>query len=163
MRKNKKGISIDFIYMIIMLVVFALFIIMGKVLFDSVNTEMQAGDLLTNESKENIQDINDRYVAIFDYGFLFILVGLFIFLLVSAYHLDTSPVYFILATIFFIIAFVIGGILNNVFYDFATSDAMAVTANSFTIIPYVMNNLLSILAIIAISTMVIMYAGKQTH
>lgn len=159
--KNKKATSLDFIYLIIFVVIIGLFIIMGKGVFDTINSDLQAGDILDSDSKDQLQDFNDRYVSIFDYMALFIMFGLYLFLLVSAYYLDTHPVYFILGIIFTIISFVLAGLLNNIFFDMVESNALSSTANQFTIIPFLMNNLLPILVFMAASVVIVMYAKSR--
>lgn len=158
MKVNKKGTSLDFIFIVVFICIIALMIFLGKMLFDNLNTEIQSSNTLTNSSKTLIQEQNNRYVGIFDYGFLMLLVGWYIVFLVSAYFLDTSPVFFVLALIFTIIGFVLAGMMNNVFFDISSSSAFVSTANQFVIIPYVFDHLLPILVFFSISFMVIMYA-----
>lgn len=161
MKLNKNGASLDFIFIIIFILIAAISIIVGATLMNAINSSFQNSTIMTNTSKTAVDDINNRFVNIWDYSFLFLIIGLYIALMVSAYFLDTSPIFFILSLIFSIIAFFVGAILNNVFFDVASSPGLSATANKFIIIPYVMDHFLPILVFYAISFMVVMYAKNR--
>lgn len=92
-------------------------------------------------------------LMIFDYMMPFIVIGLFMFMVVSAFFLQSHPIFFILSLLSFTIVIIFIPIISNMFNEFATNSSISSTANLFPYSVTIMNNLPLIVA--AFSTLVI--------
>lgn len=140
---NRKGFIGDVAFVVaILLVAGMVFIVMAKVLTD-INDDFQAGDTLSNESKNLSGTLTSRYTGLFD-GIFAVVFGLLgVGLIVSVALLGSRPEFFFITIIVGFIVIGLAAMISNVFDSFANSSISA-TAASFTYIPLIMNNLVEI-------------------
>lgn len=157
---NKKGIF-DVIYMVVGLFMLALTIIIIFVILSHLNDTWQSTEELGNESQEIMENYHSSYVNLWDYAFLFMLIGLFIAVIISSFYIDVHPIFFIISIILLIGVLIVTGILSNTFIELVSTDAVSSEASSFTIIPFVMNHFVMIICIMAFIIVGVMYAKNK--
>ena len=143
---NRKG-NIPAESLTILLILFIMVVggIFAAQVFDEVNTDIQADDSMSNESKTTAGDLQGRFSATMDNAILFAFVLLVIFVIVSVFLLDTHPIFFIITVIALIMFFLVGMILANSFDDMMNEDEIAPYANEFTFTNWLFSHLVEVL------------------
>ena len=141
--QSKRASVLDAVFIVVIVFVFAIVSVIGYKIFDSANTNLQ-GSQISTAGKSIIQNAHDKYVTIFDYGFLAVLFILFIGMIASALFTEVNPVWYILSFFVLIFTIMITGLLGNAFYSFGTNADITSSLSAFTFIPFVMQNYLKI-------------------
>lgn len=161
---NKKGIFvIDMIFVVVVLLFVAIVIVFGFMNIKMINDDIQADPDLSVEAKVPTQTLHNFYPEVFDKGFLFILVALWIFFLASTFFMDSHPIFFILFLILLIFLFITTVIINNVWYDVITDTDLAVYQTSFPILCWYFDNILIVWIVIGFSTLVTLFAKSNSN
>jgi Ca2+/Na+ antiporter len=108
-------------------------------IFTNVNTEIQGSEFST-EAKDQIQDQVDVFPRVWDSVFLIVFVGLTIALFISAFYLNSEPIFFIFAIIILAIAVVIAAVVGNLYENVVVDTVFTSSESNFTIIPFIMSN-----------------------
>lgn len=159
---NKRG-SADLIFLVITIFAFAIIILVGFKSALMINNAIQGSDFFDNSSKSMSSEmIANRMPNILNYGFITVLVLLWISLLVITYVTDIHPAFLVVGLIIgmFIMFMIIQ--LANVYLDISASSALATEASQFTIITWVMQHIIPIGLIIIFSVLVVAYAKART-
>jgi len=129
-RMNKKGTVLDLIMIVVVLFVFIIMTIVGNLVLNDVNTDIQADDSFNSDTKETVTDLKESYPVFGDGLFLFIFVLMWIVTLALSFMIDTHPIFFVLSIIALIFIILVGAIISNSFESFTEdSDIAAVTVN----------------------------------
>ena len=116
-----------------------------------------------NVANQTILAKGQTTIGIFDLNFAFVLIGVGIMLFVTAFLVNSHPVFLPLNLIIYIILIFISALFSNVFITFAESDAMITTANEYTNMIFIWRNLPFILTIMAGVNLIVMFAKiRQT-
>jgi len=159
---NNKGSSMtDLILLVVIIFSLAIITIIGAKTFSSINDELQNQNEISDNAKNLINDAENSYNSVFDGIFLFALAGLGIALFMGAFMLDSHPVFYFFALFLMAIVCLIAAILGNVYEEFTSEGAYASTAASFTIIPFVMSNFLSIIIGLGFLLIIGLYAKSK--
>ena len=161
-RKNKKGFLGDIVYIGIFMFVFAVMILVGYLMLTNINTNFQASDDISTQAKTMLNTQETRYTNVWDGIFAFIFIGLSIAAIISAFLIDTHPIFFILSLLFiafFIIAF---AILANAYYTLESADAFIGFAEDFVAMHYIMNHLAHYIVIEGFLISLALYAKARS-
>jgi len=162
--RNKKGNAItDGITVVIFLFIFALMGIVGYMVFDDINADIQASDDLGTATKDTSGTLFSLYPELIDGSFMFIVILLTIFAIVSVFVLDTHPIYFIMAVMLLVGVFIVGASLSNAFYDVTSTDTLSTYTNSFPAMAFVMNNLVQVIMGITFTVMIALFAKFRSN
>lgn len=160
--RNKKGNAfIEILFVIISIFIFGTVIIFGNRLSSDFNTQLQQDDQISNSSKEEFSKLNNRHSSVFDGLFLTILVLLWVGSLVSAFVVDSHPIFFIVMIFLLIFAFIVIGILGNTFFTIILSDSLASSSDNFPMTLWVMEHLLAIVSVMGATILISMYGGSR--
>jgi hypothetical protein len=86
------------------------------------------------------------------------LMGMFAYVLISAYFLDTHPLYFVFGVIILIPVCMIGMYFNNFFYDVVGSSGdYGLVLTQMPLTDYVMSNFLTYIICMGFATLFILY------
>lgn len=150
---NKKGYIGDAAFVITVLFVLGVVSVVSYSIFTDLNTQFQAKDDLSNQSKSILSDNLARFAPIFD-GIVAMGVALLgVALVVSTAAIGTRPEYFFLVIIVGMLLVGAVAMLSNVWAEF-TSTTLATAASDFTFTnllfdnyPYVALSLLGLLMV----------------
>jgi len=158
---NKKGNIPDLVFILVILFIFAMFTFIGFKIY-SAYSESVMDDPMFNTTRGNIiDDAGHRALAVMDYAFIFIFIGLILSTIILGFQIRTHPIFFFLSLLALVVVIILGAQFSDIFTDFSDSDNMAGVASNYIIIMYVMNNLPLFLLFAGIAIMVIFYAkGK---
>lgn len=156
---NKKASLSEAFFIMLVLVACAMFFIIGWMIMDKVNTQIQGSDTLSPAGKEIINNTATKYPAWFDGIFLTVLVIMWLVAIVLAFQIDAHPIFMVFSIIVYIILIIVAAALGNSFYDFASNAMVAEYAEDFPIISLVMGNFVKVMLVIGFSIGAVMY-GK---
>jgi len=160
--KNRKGSVLDILYILIVLLVFALIIVMVYKIGLIVNDKLQGSSAFDDATKVRTQTlIVDRMPVLMNYGFMVALIFLWLGALASAYMSDVSPAFFFLGIMLVIIFVVISGAVANIYADFAAMKAIQTQAAQFTILTWVFQHYILIAIVMGFSMLGVTYAKMR--
>ena len=155
---NKKGSIGDVFFISVFIFLLAIVFVVGWVIHSKVNDEFQNNPSIVDQGKTMMQNSTDDYISLFDGIFLTIIVGLWIGTIILAFQIDIHPVFFVLTIIVFAILVILTALFGNAFYTFANNANIVSYADDFTIIPFVMNNFVTVMIVLGFSVALVMYA-----
>ena len=139
MIKNKKA-QTDIIFLVMMLFVLALTLIIGIKVFGDILTPLAkdfpnvaATALARDEVNQMFLNWDVMFIVIFGFGVLAAVI--------TAFFIDTHPVFMIVTIILMILFTVFGAYLNNVYEEFRTSSDIRTEANQFPLITFFFDHL----------------------
>lgn len=147
----------DSIAFLVVMFVFALAVIIGKFVYSTVDTEVQA-TMPVNSLAANISsNLNSRYVSIFDSGFLFVFFILWIAVIVASFSIDTHPWFFGIILIILLFLLVVAAYLGNVYETVSTSSTLSSTATQFTLTNFIMNHIFEVFMVVSFTIAIALY------
>lgn len=158
--RHKKGGIIDIALVIVVLFIVAIGSLIAYKLLFSINEHMQDSNIIVDEQKQAVQNATDLFPNLFDYVFLIIFVILFLAVVVSAAMLPSAPMYFFISCFAMVFLLVLTAALGNAFYDASTVNLASERA-AFTIIPFVMDNFVLMIAVLFFAMVIAFYAVSQ--
>jgi len=157
--KSKKGnVVLGGVAFLIIILGFAFVSLLGGYIYGLVNDEVQTDTNINADIRLQLQEGYESYLSVFDYGLAFALVVLWLFMLVSAFLLDTDARFFIFSFILLICYFVAIPILANVFLEISAVDLFTSTISQLPITSWVFNNLVIIILIVSLSVGGVLFA-----
>lgn len=127
----------------------------------SLTSEFNNSESLTvNESLASLDMVKDKFPNVFDAGMVMILIGLWAFALISAFFIDTHPIFFIFSVILLVFVFIASALIGNVGQELLSESEYTSVSGEFPITNWVLNHLLLVVMVIGFSVMVVLY-GKQ--
>ena len=136
---NKKGNIPDVFYLVLTVVVLAIIFMASWTIMNQMKPSLDAkltGDVAHNATANALQAIGS-----FDYLLIFIMVGLLIATIISAFFINTHPVFFVLSLLMFILFMIVVPVLGNVFDAFAGDSGMSEAAEEFNVTTSFMDDL----------------------
>ena len=128
--RKKKGNILDIPILIVMLFGFAGTIIISFILLSSFNDKFQ--ELTVEpEVKTMVSDSVTSYTNVFDKIFIFVYVGLTIAICISAFFVETHPIFLGVFVILLIIYVLISGFLSDGFSMMMTSEQISAASSQF--------------------------------
>ena len=144
---NRKASIVDSIFMVVILFAVAISFVLGYKIYDTMNTHIQGADTIPDSGKAVSQNFYDSYVTIFDYGFLFILIILFLATVVLGAMVDTHPVLYFISAFLTLIVIILAAIFANTYDEFRDTSSISAYASQFVIIGFVMEHFVSIITV----------------
>ena len=160
---GKKGNAIiDGVTVVVLIVAFAICSVIGYMVSDNLNDDLQLDDTITTEAKDMNQGLHDKYSGLMDNLILMAFVLFIIFTVISAFMLDTHPIFFMVSVILLVAVLVVAALMANVYDDLMLDDDLAPYANEFTYTGWLMSHLLEVtIALVFIITIVLFIKFKQ--
>lgn len=154
---NKGNVFLDSISMTVSLFVVGILIIIAYAYYSSVNDTYTP---VSSTGQGILTNVNSA-VLVFNYGFLFVGIGLLLGGVISAFLIDTHPVFFWISFIFLAVSLVVAPQFSNAWYTFITDNEMAVYGNNFPIVVSLLNNLPKFVLAFGILVLIAMYAKTK--
>lgn len=158
---NKKGNEfLDIIMVVLVLLGMAIMGLIVYNVFSDLNTDIQADSDISANAKSQVQNLQTNFPSWMDNAFLLVAGLLWVFLIISAFLIDTHPAFFVITIILLIFAFIIVMILSNTFTDFSGASEFTGYQNSFPITFFFMEHFLTIIMVMGFSVLIVLY-GKN--
>ena len=133
-----RGSVLDLPIIAIILLGGVIAVIVGFMVFSSINN---AWPTAAGTQSHYVLDKAISTFTLFDQVFLMGAMGLCIFSIISAFYVNSHPVFFIFSMIGLGVVILINTIVSNVFWEFVSSSAISSYANSFPFMVTFMKNL----------------------
>jgi len=160
---NKKGQIPDMFLIIVVLTLFVVTTITMVTFYDSYTDSVSDNEAFDNEWNTAIEEKADALNRGYDYIFMFILVGLSILTIVLGLQVRSHPVFFFISLLLLVIVTVVSAIFSDVWSKLAYSSTASIeaTAQSYTIMPFVMEHLPMFMFFLGIFIMILFYAKER--
>jgi len=163
---NKKGNIFDNIWIGVVLFAFIIITIVSLSFFTNLKDDLLADDSIawTSEANASLQTF-DSQPTWFDNGVLFLMVGLIIGVVVSAFFIDTHPVFFVLGFIILILSGFIWVAMEETGADLIASDDdyVNLVENSMPKTDFILGNLFKIMMVISFLVLVVLFAKSRMN
>lgn len=149
---------------VIVIVVVIIVMIMIGLFFNSIisdfNADVQNTEGFHNVTKEEVDFVSDSYPSTVDNMIAIAFVLLWIGTLISAFFIDSHPIFFVFSLIILIVILVVCAILTNSYAEIVASSEISGDENLFPISNFIMNNLLIVGVVVGFSILAVLY-GKN--
>lgn len=165
---NKKGDFESIIYFIAVIFVAGVILVFMNYLFNNINTEMETALTANNDSiivanaTASLSKVRATENNIWDYGFLFILVGYIFAIGLASFYQQTNPFFFwfnIILSSFGILLSIVFGYTWNVM---AETPALSEVIERFPITNFLLGSYYPLIVIFVIVLTVILLYGKDS-
>lgn len=156
---NKKGLGLEILFIIVIVFAMALVVFMGKSLVDDLNTDIQNDADFSAEAKAVSSDVQSRYPAIMDAAVIFLYIMIWIAILISAYVIDTHPVFFIVSLIVIVITLIVSLSISDGYTDIVADGDFSTMPDTFPMINFLLSNLFALTIVQGFSVIIVLY-GK---
>lgn len=156
--ESKKGFIGDTLTLIIFFFIIAVVILAMYKVIGNVKTSFDSTDGIADASKTIMTDYNNNYVGLWDGIFGFLLIGLSIAAIASAFFVDTHPILLPIVIIVLAIYVFISAAVANAYYAVESAGSFVSFAESFTIMHFVLSHLAFYAAIMGMGITVALFA-----
>jgi len=161
-RSHKKGnVGIEVVVIIIILLAFGLFSIFTRYIFHEVNTDMQADQDMSNDSKTMMNNFDTKQASIFDNGFLLIFILLWIWGMVAAFMINSHPIFFVFTVIILIFVCIFAMMIGNSYQDITNDPDLASIVAQYPIQTWMLTHLLIVAIVVGFSIGFVAYAKMR--
>lgn len=155
--KNKKGSVIpDTIYVMVLLLAVAMSLVIAYHLISKIQPQIEEV-ANTTIGATAMQDTKEA-IANYDYFFIFIMVGAFLGIIISAFFIPSHPVLAIPSMFFLMFVAMVGAVLSNVYEKFTEAPQLAESASVFDIMFTLMSKLPTYVWVLGLFAIVVMVA-----
>ena len=145
--KGKKASLQDIIFLVIITMVFSILIVIMFKFLSGVNDQIQVTDEIPAAGKAGVTTIKETYRNTMDYLFFFIWLSAFLGAVITAWFIDTHPVFFILSIIALVVIFIALIPIINVNESILSSAELVVFTAEFPIILFFATHFFKIMII----------------
>ena len=162
LRRTKKHKNIlDLLLIMLVLIVLSVISLVTINVLDKFNHNFQSNPtLLTAEQKVTMNTMNDKWPHSFDIAFLLAFIGAYIMLLISAFLIDTNPLFFIGGLGMFILVLCFAPVIANLFANFYFNESLTEYASQMPIMENFYKHLVLIMTICGTLLLIVLY-GKM--
>jgi len=145
----------ELIFIIVFIFAFSVILLIGH----NVSTDME---LRLNETGINtsVVDVPDSLTR-FDMGVFLIFVGLCLAAIISAFFVQSHPIYFFFSIVGLIVVFTMAIIFSYMYNEIGTTPMLQASANAFPYISLIFNNLLLISVGMGFLIVIALYGKPQ--
>lgn len=158
--QDKRGTIVDVLTAIVAIFAFAVVTLVAFTLYNKWNAAVNDNNM--SQASKDIMTQTSGEKTILDNFILFALFGLAFMAMISAYFIDTHPVFFWISIIILVIIIVLATVLSNTYSTIEASETLNSTAAEFPKTSYVVNHLPLFVVGMGIIVLIIMYA-KYTN
>lgn len=155
----KRANLLDWYYIMIILLLTSLCVYVSYIILN--NDRIQ--QLWTDEGVSDKTEYSRQAILSFDNIMVFVVVGLSVFVLISAALIFNHLALFIISFILLCIAVFISAMVSNSFWAFRSVDVLTATANAFPKINFLMDHLPIYIAFMGIAVLVASFISWRTQ
>lgn len=148
----------DLIYFFSMIFIIAIVIVIMNIAWSETNDAFQAQENINAEAKAMFNTQTVRFPQYMDYGFVLIIVGVFIAVLMLSYYVRTEPVLFWVFWIFVMILAAVGGYLANAWEEATADGVMSASASQMPMLSYTVSHYLEVIIILGMLMLLVFFA-----
>ena len=157
-RKSKKGNAIiEGLTILIVITIFAIGGLWSYKIFDDLNSDIQNDTSFDAGAKNSSGDLYATYPSLMDNLFLMMFSLFTIFVIVSAFLIDTHPIFFIIAVMLLISVFVVAIFVGNIYDEIATDSELSPYANNLPYMSFIMRHIVEMIIAISFITAIVLF------
>jgi hypothetical protein len=155
----------DIIWVAFIGAVLLITIIFAYVIWSAINTNIQGSEAFDTGSKAISQVTTDKLNGTMDAFFILIWFAFYLFALISAWFIDTHPIFFFLSIFVLVIILVALTPLVKATQEMLTSDVILASSwtSQFPIMAFCVQNFFAIIVAQAMLLVIIMYAKTRSQ
>lgn len=161
LRIGKKGTADDLVLIVVVLFVFALVLVVVFKVSDSLNTEFQANDKLTDKGKGAYENINNLYSGVLDNSFMLLTIGMSLMAIALAAMVRIHPIFIAFFIFVWLIVIFLSATFSNIYQTIAADSSMVGVANQLTFTSQIMGSLPWIVAVVGALLAIVMYKAYR--
>lgn len=159
---RKANLAIDLLLVVIVIFgISVVYIYMNKINTD-ITTPMIAQNLSGNQGTQMLQAQRDNFPALWDNLGIMIFGLLWVFLMISSYYINASPVFFIVMAVLMVGAFIVIMIIGNTFDLLNENSDFNQNAVQFPKLYWLNYHILETMIVVAVTCGIALYAKKDT-
>ena len=136
--RRNKGSVLDFIYVVILFGAFSIMLLVGSMISNAFNDEIQASSQFDATAKSNANKVVGQYNTTLDGGALLILMGLSIGMFVLASLVRVHPAFFVVYLFAFVFIIFVGGIFGEFYNELASQPEFQTEADGLVLTSTIM-------------------------
>ena len=160
-KRNKRGSLLDIMFIMIVILVFAVIILITFKITSSINDMVADIPGITAEATASTQAITDHYSGVVDNSFLLLTMGLGIASLALAALVRVHPIFIPIFIIALIGLIFISGIVSNIYQEMAEETTLQTEADQLTFISLILNILPMVVGVFGTLMMIVMYKVRD--
>jgi len=160
-QSKKANAFLDLMTVMLILIGFAICSIIGYRIFNDLNADIQNDDDMNADAKALSDNLHGKYPSLFDNLFLFLVILLWVFLIVSSSLIDAHPMFFIITIILLIIGFIVSIEIGNSFEELTEMEEINSVISEFPITFYICTHLLELMIIYGATILITLYAKNK--
>lgn len=161
--KSKKGFLGDYMLYMVLLFVLAVGILVIYYVFSTINTSWQAAPGLTDQSKSMVSDFTTRFVGVWDFFYLLLVVGFALVTIILGFALRSHPVFAMLGLLIMLILGMVSVFLANAYNSIASTSAFSSINAEFTFMSFLTTKLPHIVLILGALFLIVLYAKNKNQ
>lgn len=159
---SKRGdVILDTLFVLIIVLAFATIGFFIYPSFQEVQDDLGATESPNDNAKNTMDTFMDTYPGTLDGIVAFFMVITMLFVIISSYLLDTSPVFFVVSIILFIATIVVAIVMSNSFVEVMQDEAFATAVPVFPITTMFVQYLAHILFVMIFVVAIVIYAKSR--
>ena len=159
---GKKGFVQDSFYIVAMLFMAALGIVLAYFVYGQINDAFIATPGLPSEPVEDFTAGFERFPTVWDYGFLFVVVVVYMSVMILSFLLPTNPAFYVIVLFVMTMMLLIAGFLSNAWFEIMDGTTLGIAASNFPITAFIINNYVMFVLLLGFLSAVSFYAKTQT-
>jgi len=159
--KKKGNVSIEIAIVVAVLFTFAIAAIFVFDFFSDLVDDITNDAEISASSKAPVESLHGQYPSVFDTAFVIILGALWLGVIISAFQIDTHPIFFGISVLALLVVLSVPPILGNAFEETFSDDTTTGLLDSFPKMDYVMSHILQFAIFIGGSVLVALYAKSR--
>lgn len=162
-RKNRKGDVQDLVFILGVIMVFALAILFSFKIMGEWNTEIQSRSDIPAVAKTANAQLLAVYPGVMDNAFLFLVVGMSLAALALAALVRIHPIFIPFYLIVMLATVILAAIMSNVYQEIGSNALLTAEVSQLTFVTYIMNYLPMTIAVFGTILMVVMYKNWRVE
>ena len=159
---SKKGNMIfDVLIVVIALSIFIIISLIANNAMSDLNTAIQGESDIATEAKSEISSLEGRMDDTLDDAFVLAFGLLWLFVVISAFMIDSHPAFFIVSLVLFVAVFIVGGYLTEAFSELTADDTLSAQVDNYPKATFIMNNLLYVVLGVGASIAIALFAKNR--
>ena len=156
---NKSGSILDIIYILVSIFVFVFVTIVMSNFYDSYKEAIAEDPVFNNTHALYVQEQATLTLNLMDYTLLFLILGFIILVVVSSFSIRTHPLFFFISIMLLSLVVLFAALFSNVYTEIIASPNL--DDSNYTVIPFLMNHLPTVILIIGCILVIILYAKSK--
>lgn len=158
---SKSNIALDGAIFLMAVFVFVMLSFFAYKVIADLSPDVLSDVSASNESMAAYSEIEDRYPSVFTGLIMFLILGFWVFVIITALMSDVHPVLFMFAFILMVFIVIASAYLGNFYEEFFADSLYSGLTGSFSLVNFIMSNFLRINLAVAATSIVIMFVRNK--